>query len=247
LSVSSLPAPRKAGRPGRPARQHGHPDRRDQILDAAEKLYGERGFHGVTVREVTSAAQVDVALVYYYFTNKRDLFDAVLMRRATIVNRDRIERLQRIELDPQDDRIEQLVSAFIDPLFEHLASGEPGWRSYFALIAQVNNTSDWGGEVMAHFFDPVVKQLISGMRRVLPDMQDDDLYWAYQFLSGALTLTLAATGRVERLSGGLCRSDDYQAVQGRLPRFIAAGFRQLYADRQRGALPTHPSTTERPS
>ena len=223
---------KKANRPGRPPRQQGSPDRRDQILDAAEGLFAKQGFHGVTVREVTTKAEVDVALVYYYFANKMDLFDAVLRRRADIVNSERIELLQKAAATPGDDMLERLISAFIDPLFKYLATGEEGWRNYCALIAQVNNSTEWGGEVMTRFFEPVVKQLVAGLRQVLPDTEDEDLYWAYQFLSGALTLTLAATGRVERLSGGLCRSDDYSAVQSRLPRFIAAGFRQLYADRK---------------
>jgi len=222
---------KRTNRPGRPARQTGSPDRRDVILDAAEALFAKQGFHGVTVREVTSKAEVDVALAYYYFANKMDLFDAVLRRRADIVNQERIELLQTAEAAPGEDLLERLIAAFIDPLFKHLATGDEGWRNYFALIAQVNNSSEWGGEVMTRFFEPVVKQLVTELRLALPDAEDDDLYWAYQFLSGALTLTLAATGRVERLSGGLCRSDDYTAVQSRLPRFIAAGFRQLHADR----------------
>jgi AcrR family transcriptional regulator len=222
---------KKTNRPGRPPRQQGSPDRRDQILDAAEALFAQQGFHGITVREVTSKAEVDVALVYYYFANKMDLFDAVLHRRADIVNRERIELLRQVAATPGKDMLERLISAFIDPLFRYLATGEEGWRNYCALIAQVNNSREWGGEVMTRFFEPVVRELVAGLRIVLPDAEDDDLFWAYQFLSGALTLTLAATGRVERLSDGLCRSDDYEAVQSRLPRFIAAGFRQLHADR----------------
>jgi AcrR family transcriptional regulator len=232
LSVSTPPAARKSNRPGRPPRRQGVPDKRDAILDAAEEMFAKQGYHGVTVREVTAMANVDVALVYYYFANKMDLFDAVLRRRADIVNRERIELLRRAETIPGDDLLERLISAFIDPLFKYLASGDPGWRNYCALIAEVNNSREMGGEVMTRFFEPVVQQLISGLRKVLPGAEDDDLYWAYQFLSGALTLTLAATGRVERMSGGLCRSDDYSAVQKRLPRFIAAGFRQLYSDRR---------------
>ena len=38
-----------------------------------------------------------------------------------------------------------------------------------------------------------------------------------------LLLTLARTGRIDKLSGGLCRSDDYAAVKERMAGFMAAG------------------------
>ena len=37
-------------------------------------------------------------------------------------------------------------------------------------------------------------------------------------------LTLARTGRIDRLSDGLCHSDDFDAVKERLASFMASGF-----------------------
>ena len=45
--------------------------------------------------------------------------------------------------------------------------------------------------LMSRFFDPVVEKFIDAIRRALPGCDDRDLYWAYHFLSGALTLTSA--------------------------------------------------------
>ena len=55
---------------------------RERILDAAEKLFAERGYHGVSIRDVTGAAEVDVALVNYHFGSKEMLLEAVVARRA---------------------------------------------------------------------------------------------------------------------------------------------------------------------
>jgi AcrR family transcriptional regulator len=46
---------------------------RDLILDVAENLFAERGFHGVSVREVADAAGVRQSLVHYHFSNKETL------------------------------------------------------------------------------------------------------------------------------------------------------------------------------
>ncbi|MEQ8205426.1 MAG: hypothetical protein RIA65_04560, partial [Woeseia sp.] len=101
------------------------------------------------------------------------------------------------------------------------------WRDYMALIAQINNSPEWGGKLMTRFFDPLVKRFLDALRLALPDCREEDLFWSYHFLSGALTLTFAETGRIDNLSGGLCLSSDMAAANARMPQFIAAGFRAL--------------------
>jgi hypothetical protein len=77
---------------------------------------------------------------------------------------------------------------------------------------------------MDFHFDPVVLKLIELLKRALPDCAEEDIFWGYHFVTGALMLTLARTGRINRLSGGLCDSDDFEAVKTRMARFMAAGF-----------------------
>jgi AcrR family transcriptional regulator len=174
-------------------------------------------------------AKADVALAYYHFDSKRDLFDAVLMRRAVQLNEWREDALNEVERRHADDlpTVEEIIAAFTTPLLQRLEEDHEQWRHYFALIAQVNNSPEWGGELMTRYFDPLVKRFIAALRRAMPDCADEDLFWCYHFLSGALTLTFAETGRIDNLSGGLCRSSDMESVIKRMPRFIAAGFEAL--------------------
>ncbi|MDE2184225.1 MAG: TetR family transcriptional regulator [Alphaproteobacteria bacterium] len=212
---------------GRPAKEDGTELMRDRILNAAEELFAEHGFDGVTVRQVTRRANVDVALAHYYFDTKRGLFDAVFLRRAAIINEERIKAIDEYQANPGPGgaTIEGFIQAFLDPVMERWATGGKGWKDYLAIVAQVNNTPKWGGETMARYFDPVIHRLIDGLRSIMPGARDIDLYWSYQFLSGALTLTFAETGRIDRLSSGLCRSSDEAAVRSRMAPYIAAGFR----------------------
>src|ERR1700754_2348538 len=82
---------------GRPRLHDENADRRDVILDAAEALFCVHGFHGVTVRQVATEAGVDPALLNYYFGSKRGLFDAVFLRRAEVVNTQRLTSMNRYE------------------------------------------------------------------------------------------------------------------------------------------------------
>ena len=202
---------------------------KERILDAAESLFAKRGFEGVTVRQIMSAAGADVALAYYHFKSKRDLFDAVLLRRAETMNERRLAALREVESRHPDQQpsLEEIIGAFTDPLLEMLANEPDEWHDYMALVAQVNNSPEWGGELMTRFFDPLVRRFIEAIRRALPDSEEADLFWSYHFLSGALTLTFAETGRLDNLSDGLCRSSDMEAAKARMARFVAGGFRAV--------------------
>lgn len=221
--TAATPRVRNIGR-GRPAKAGGV-DLKQVILDAAEALFARHGFYGVTTRQVASEAGVDTALIHYYFGAKRELFDAVLLRRAEILNRDRSEAMSAYEAaHPGTMTAEGVIAAFIDPLVERSLTGGQGWKNWFALVAQVNITPAWGGEMMHRFFDPVVHQLIDTLARAMPGAKLPDLYWCYQFLTAAMTLTLAETGRIDQLSDGLCQSSDLEAARQRLYTYCAGGF-----------------------
>jgi AcrR family transcriptional regulator len=226
-AAPSAAAPARRGRPSK-ARAGGTADTRESILDAAEDLFSKHGFYGVTIREVAREAGVDTALVHYYFGAKRALFDAVFLRRAEVWNSDRVNAINRYaEAAGADMTLEGLLAAFLHSPFEWALKGGPGWKHYAALVAQTNANPMFGGEIMTRYFDPTARRLIELIKRVLPEAREEDLYWGYHNLSGALTLTLGETGRLDRLSGGLCRSGDLETAGEYMVRFAAAGFRSI--------------------
>ena len=203
---------------------------RDLILDAAEDLFSKHGFYGVTIREVAREAGVDTALVHYYFGAKRSLFDAVFLRRAEIWNSERVDAINLYAQQAGSDMtLEGLFEAFLRPPFQWSLKGGPGWKHYAALVAQTNANPTFGGEIMARYYDPAIRRLIALVQQIMPQAREVDLYWAYHNLSGALTLTLGETGRLDRLSGGLCRSGDLETAGDYMVRFAAAGFRAVCA------------------
>ena len=220
-------APAKRGRPPK-AKGGSNGDTRESILDAAEDLFSKHGFYGVTIREVAREAGVDTALVHYYFGAKRALFDAVFLRRAAIWNNERVDAVNRYaKTHGADMTLEGLFEAFLRPPFQWSLKGGPGWKHYSALVAQTNANPTFGGETMARYYDPAIRRLIELIKQIMPYARDVDLYWAYHNLSGALTLTLGETGRLDRLSNGLCRSGDLETAGDYMVRFAAAGFRAV--------------------
>lgn len=202
---------------------------RDRILEAAEELFAQKGFEGVSVRQIMSSAGADVSLAYYHFKSKRDMFNQVMLRRVEYLNEIRLKALEEVEQRHPDDAptVEEIIGAFTRPLLQLLADDHDNWSHYFQLIAQINNSPDQGGVLMSRYFDPLVSRFIDALQKALPDCDEADLYWSYHFLSGALTLTFAETGRIDNLSGGICNSKDVAAINERMHIFLAAGFKTL--------------------
>jgi len=201
--------------------------RKDKILDVAEELLARRGFYGVSLRDIASDAEVDVALINYHFGKKTELFDAVVMRRAKVLNEDRTRALEECKQKAAfgNPGVDEIIDAFTRPMLRRSTEGGEHWHNYLTLIAQINSNPEWGGEMMSRFFDPLANQFLSLLREALPDCEEEDLMWCYHFLSGALTLTLADTKRIDRLSGGKCQSSDFETAYKKMVPFISGGFK----------------------
>ena len=204
----------------------------DQILNEAEYLFSKHGLHGVTLKDVAKRVGVHTTLMHYYFADKKALFDAVVERRVPITSGRRMAAMDAYEASVNGKvTVEGALHAYLDTDLDSYISGGEAWKNYGALGAQVANTPEWGSEIMNRLMDPVVRRLLDLLRKAMPNTPDEDIYWGYHFVSGALMMTLARTGRIDKLSGGLCRSEDFEAVKARMARFMAGGFRAICEER----------------
>lgn len=219
----SSPSPR----PRRQTKKEQRENSIEQMLDAAEYLFSQHGFYGVTLKDVAQRVGVQPSLMHYYFDDKKALFEAVFDRRATVTRDRRVAALDAYERECEGKpTVEGALHAFLDTDLDLYIQGGEGWRNWGAFGGQLSNTP-YGAELMDEHFDPVVLRLIDLLKRAMPDTPEEDVFWGYHFVTGGLLLTLARTGRIDRLSQGLCRSDDFAAVKQRMARFMAAGFREL--------------------
>lgn len=200
----------------------------EQMLDEAEYLFSKHGLHGVTLKDVAKRVGVHHTLLNYYFEDKKSLFDAVFARRAVVTSERRMQALDDYEKAAGGKpTVEGALHAFLDTDLDLYIHGGEGWKNYGALGALVANTPEWGADLMDSHFDPVVLRLIDLLKKALPDCAERDIFWGYHFVTGALMVTLARTGRIDKLSGGVCKSEDFEAIKARMASFMAAGFLQI--------------------
>ena len=223
------PARKRQGKPGRPKGGSTEKTRND-ILNAAERLFADRGYDGTSIRDVAAAAEVQINAVGYHFGPKEVLFDTVVARRAAIMDALRLRSLAEAQeaADKGPVPISTLVCAYVSPFIESADHGEPGWRNYAALMGRLAN-SPLGTEIIARHYDDTARDYLAEFRRALPDVSPDDIVDGFSAMVAAMLGLCANTGRRERLlQGGQARSAE--ASIDVLVRFHTAGFHALKDD-----------------
>jgi AcrR family transcriptional regulator len=222
VAASVAPAPLPARR--MPARREAQPDRRLNILLAAEKLFAQRGYHAVSIRDIAAEAGVPLALVGYYYGAKHELYHAIFESWGGLVAT-RLDGL-RAACDVADlsRRLDRVVEAFVMPVVA--MHGHPEGQ-YWALMAarDLAAPTPEADRAQRQFFDPMAHAFIDALMTCAPGATRGGVAWCYQFMLGALLHHLTDQ-RVERLSGGENRSAD-PAAAALLVRFIVAGFRAV--------------------
>jgi len=198
---------------------------RAKILESAEKLFGDHGYDGVSVRQIAIEAGVPVALVNYHYGSKEGLFRAIFVLRAPLIYDQRVAGLKLAELETDPDRkLEAVVKALIVPMV-HLRNTQKSAGYARILAHEISSPSVRSREIMREFFDPVAHILLDALAEVLPDRSMEEIHWGYHVMLGAMVYTMADNGRMERLSGGLCSPDDETTAAKHIVALLTAALR----------------------
>lgn len=203
----------------------------DKILNAAEELFSASGYDAVSIRQITQAAGVKLALVHYHFGSKEELYRAVIQRRIGRLSECRMRLLDQYldEADGEPLAIEKIVQAFITPyLFWHLHGGN-GWRSYSRLVSRLLMHDL---DILTSQFNPTAERFIAELRRSMPDAREKSVQWGFDFMVGLMCNTFSETDRIATLSHGQCSVEDKLDACQNLVSFVTAGLLQLSANRK---------------
>jgi AcrR family transcriptional regulator len=108
-------------------------DGRERLLDAAERLFAERGITGVSLREITEAAgQRNASVVQYHFGSRAGLVAAVVERHMTTVDAARSARLDAATAEGRTPDVHEAMGILVAPLAERLSL--PSGRAYLRIL-----------------------------------------------------------------------------------------------------------------
>ena len=221
--------PQRDSRPARGSNRGDRPQRdtKERLLDAAERLFAERGFAGTSMRAVTQAADASVSAANYHFGSKKALLQAALLRRLEPLNRRRLEALDALEAAAGDEPVslEALLEAFLRPGFEarrDAGDGRPPFRSIAARLYV--DPHEMVSSLKVEFFGPVIARFLDALAGALPDRTRDELVLDFQFFIGAMVHVISGNTRIE-WDGARPRSIPDEWVLQRMVSFTAAGLR----------------------
>lgn len=206
---------------------------RDAILDAAEALFAEHGVDSTSIRQITKAAQVNLAAVNYHFRTKAHLALEVYARCIKPLNEQRIAMLDEMEQEAGDQPVplEKILEALIYPVVRDHVGGKGQEVAFVLLMGR--SFQEQSAEVsrfVSKEFAYIVERFDNAILRAIPGLTQEELFWRLSFLIGALHHSLDIWGRYENHPVRNIRSaqhdkPDCKAYARRLITFVAAGLR----------------------
>lgn len=131
------PSPARVSKPLNAAPVSGVSGTRDRLLDAAERLFAEKGLHGTSAREIVAAAgQRNESAIQYYFGDREGLVHALVVRRVTTVEAVRNARLDALLAREPSPDIRALVVCILEPVVE-LCREDSGFRAFLSTFGDV--------------------------------------------------------------------------------------------------------------
>src|ERR1700759_3568881 len=198
---------------------------RTAILAAAERLYADRGFGDVTLRDIVAEANVNLAAVNYHFGSKDELIAELFVTRSLATNRERLNELKLAEEEGGGRAsIDAILRALVGPTLRGCLGPDrerPPAAGFMirASIESVPPIRRIKNREIDH-----LRKFAAAMRRSLPNVGEVDLYWGLHFALAMAPQTIRASQRLTKLSEGSCDLND---VQGIIDRIVTMSVRAL--------------------
>lgn len=153
---------------------HAHSDTRELLLQVAERLFAERGLDDVSMRLISrEAGQKNTSSVHYHFGNREAVIVAVLERRMSVINRNRLQTLAELKARSQDIDLREVVALFVNPLAEHVRNMAQG-GAYVRFLAQAYASTEIDiADLARGRWDQSLNEFAKLARHKLPNLPDE--------------------------------------------------------------------------
>jgi AcrR family transcriptional regulator len=190
---------------------------RSAILAAAERLYADRGFGDVTLRDIVAEANVNLAAVNYHFGSKDELIAELFVTRSIATNRERLHELKAAE-ERGGGRapLEAILHALVGPTLRGCLgpANQRSTAARFMIRASIESVPPIR-RIKNREIDHL-RKFAAAMRRALPERSDEDIYWGLHFALAMAHHTIRESERLTKLSDGQCDLDDVDDIIARV-------------------------------
>src|ERR1700732_4103379 len=208
---------------------------RSAILAAAERLYAERGFADVTLRDIVAAADVNLAAVNYHFGSKDELIAELFVTRSLALNRERLRELKAAE-DKGGGRagIDDILRALVGPTLRGCLGPNNQQSTAARFMIRVSIESVPPIRRIRNREIDHLRKFVAALARALPGHSEAELCWGLHFALAMAQQTVRDTERLTKLSDGKCDVDD---VEGIIERVVSVAVMGVVGKEARGKAP----------
>jgi AcrR family transcriptional regulator len=197
---------------------------REKLLQSAKVLFAEKGFRGVSVREIAARAGVNSALVGYYFGGKQALFNEVYRSYAQPLARERMKMLSALTAKKQKPSVEDVLEAWLFPWLK--AAVDPRENVLHVHFTANLSFERWKfNKKAAKFTQRTHAAFIEALHRCLPHVSGDTLIWRLHFIMGAIIFGIRDPESLRAFSKGRCDPVDLETTLLQILPFAVNGIR----------------------
>jgi AcrR family transcriptional regulator len=160
-----------------------------RILNAAEEMFAEFGYYGVSMRNILRNAGANSSAAHYYFRNKENLFRVVIKRRAQQLNARRHEMLVACIDNTKNGRpdIAELVTALLAPALEMARTPSGKLFNILSGLATIDRSVEVQN-IIREVYDETAKKFVEGVQSAKPDWSREQVFWFSVCVYGTMTL-----------------------------------------------------------
>lgn len=199
---------------------------RDRILDCAELLFDRYGFENTSMRQLTSAANVNLAAVNYHFGSKEALIRAVLSRRLQWLADDAGHRLDALQARYRDAAIPaaELLENLFAPVLEMARTPELGGHNFVRLISRSSSDpSEHIRTLLIEVLRPMLLRYVGALAHSLPGLSRAEITCRIHFMLGTVTFAMAGIYGLQAMDSNHPQGREHEAaIAAQLPPYLYA-------------------------
>ncbi|MCX6205779.1 MAG: TetR family transcriptional regulator [Bacteroidetes bacterium] len=180
-------------------------DKKEHIMNVAVALFAEKGFEGTSIRDLAHEADVNIAMINYYFGSKENLFVTLLEAKARFMR----EKIDAVQNDPSLSELEK-INQIIDGYINRFLS-QPAFHRVLQQELLVTNREMLHQNVISLFIkntQDVVAIIEKGVRKKVFKKVDPQLLFAS--IIGTINQVMLSRNMCNILMNNDAQADPYQ-------------------------------------
>jgi AcrR family transcriptional regulator len=151
---------------------------RHRLLDAAEKLFCDKGFGGTSVRDLTAEANCNVAAVNYYFGGKDKLYLEMFRRQIQVIVQLQTETIEKHSCG-NNPTLEDFVRAIITPPLRSAYEKQTRGQVMRLMVREILNKSIQGEKIIEDFRIQIMDKMVAALMRLIPELDIEQARLAF--------------------------------------------------------------------